>query len=738
MTRHTVTIDKSNIHLYRTGTPPSLLPEKSVSSEIEATSASPLLTFNSSRLAWCVTYIDRQVLSNFPRLRRLSIEDNLQPNGLEGIQVCQNLRYLSIYRCCANINPISALTNLVALRINTQADHIRPILNCSKLRTLDINPWNKSPATDLTGIESLKELRHLSVKKNTPISFSTIAQLNRLRYLKLKHTSDLVPMPNLRYLALRLTNDDALVQLELFPQLRALNILDSYITHLGWIQHMTVLESLTINSKCSVKDIQAVASLPRLKRFVCHCKRLASVYELGQCSQLRTFDCGGTELNSLDGLGLCTNLRCVNIWNISTPRTTLSIRELATCRKIQAFRGCYISLEDIQTISNWTGLKDLNLSETHITNIDFLSGCTTIESLDISNNQIDSIDCLHAPNLWNLDAKHTRLTSIPFKRYPRLKWLNISECAISNLRELVSCNKLSCVHVDRCGLRNMDSIVAPDMVILSADDNKLTEFPFERYPKLMSLYLHSNNLTAIDGIANCPDLSTLWIKHNRVSNFSPISQLQCLNSLEYEGNPLAIQDPRTARILQRFKHRVTKTSIYNNAQNVHDTSILRSVRESVANLLKDPVATYNLSSILESDLPIETKSTIIEYCSDTYVHSMLDLTYAELFAYVWARIQGHDDCIELYKILADQLRDSECKCFTGRINRTVSVLVGFCKDISINISDSARISAIVISVGNRIEPYTVEQHITDASKALIEAGYALTEVQPWLVAISEL
>ena len=151
MSRSTVTIKKSNINTFRTG------------------------TFNSSRLIWRCNQIDAQVLSNFPRLRRLTIQ-TLQPDGLEGIQVCQNLYYLNIYVSC-DIRPVSALTELRTFIIRASIPNIQPLLTCTKLCTLKINAWQeKTDVTDLTGIESLTELEHLFVLANKPIPFNTVKQ----------------------------------------------------------------------------------------------------------------------------------------------------------------------------------------------------------------------------------------------------------------------------------------------------------------------------------------------------------------------------------------------------------------------------------------------------------------------------------------------------------------------------------------------------------------------------------
>lgn len=729
MTRHTVTITESNIHRYRTG------------------------SFNSSRLAWACSRIDRQVLSNFGRLRRLTIKEPLGQNGLEGIQVCRELRYLRINDSCDDINPIGALANLVTLIIKTTIPNIRPILTCTKLRTLRINTWtwHDEVSVDLTGIERLNELRHLHVNRNVPIPFSTLAQL-QLVHLRVDHTGELVPMPQLVCICLgiQLTHDYNLTLLAMFPRLRSLEAnLSSIRIHrtrfklalsLDWLKPMTRLERLEIRGTGTLKDISAVTALTNLKTFSCKYEAVSSLRALSRCSLLRTLDCGGCRVTSLEGLGSCINLRQVRIWHFSfeTPRA-VSIKDLATCHNMRVFDGQHIKLLDTDIISNWTKLDSLNLSSTGVTDIAFAAGCSKLKYLDISRNSISSIDCLDAPCLENLDISYTTVDAVPFERYPALKYLYVSGCSIEDWSGLSLCTKLLHFRADECGLTTMDSITSPHLTWLSVDHNKLTTFPFEKYPRLQTLYVQSNKLTTIDNITCCPRLKTINLKYNRIADFSPICLMPSITKLRYKGNTFRTQDPRTTRVLQRFKKvKVRATnSIYADNQNVHNSSIQRSVQRSVVNLLKDPVIEFNPSSVIESDLSAEIKSIIIEYCNDDMVHSIHGLTYSELFAYVWARIQKHESKTELCRILADQIRDSECKCFTGRFNRTLSVLVGFCDDISINISDSARISAIVIAVGSTINPYSPAIHRELMTQALTAAGYETEEFRPWIDAIED-
>ncbi len=157
----------------------------------------------------------------------------------------------------------------------------------------------------------------------------------------------------------------------------------------------------------------------------------------------------------------------------------------------------------------------------------------------------------------------------------------------------------------------------------------------------------------------------------------------------------------------------------------------------VQNLLKDPKNDFFIDDIINSSLNESTIRALIEYCQDRTIHSVHLITYQELLGLVWNRIINSIHKSELMKILEEQIADSECKCFTGRFNRTLSVLVGFFDDIQINISDKSRISAIILNTKNKINPYDLIKHKEVATKELIEAGYLESDFKDWIDAIED-
>ncbi|CAH6420505.1 Hypothetical protein MVR_LOCUS147 [uncultured virus] len=176
------------------------------------------------------------------------------------------------------------------------------------------------------------------------------------------------------------------------------------------------------------------------------------------------------------------------------------------------------------------------------------------------------------------------------------------------------------------------------------------------------------------------------------------------------------------------------SSIYSDAQNVHDSHVQQTITRSIANLLADPKPSFSIEAT-RVDLAEDVIKLVTRYCEDESVHSQQHLTYLELLGYVWARICRSEHKTELIRIFEEQIRESRGKCFTGRFNRTVSVLMGFYDDIVIAIADSSRIGAIIVAIKGSVLPYDPKVHQERAKTALTEAGYDDDTIIPWLEAI---
>ncbi|CAH6420590.1 Hypothetical protein MVR_LOCUS172 [uncultured virus] len=177
-------------------------------------------------------------------------------------------------------------------------------------------------------------------------------------------------------------------------------------------------------------------------------------------------------------------------------------------------------------------------------------------------------------------------------------------------------------------------------------------------------------------------------------------------------------------------------TVYEDKQNVHDTSVQQSVCDSIKRLCTDPKPAFTIEMLVQADIDADVIETIRVFGRDGTRHSICGLTYVELLGYVWQRIEQHESRSELYRVLQQQVRESCDVCFTGRFNRLLSVLVGFSEDITITISDQAQIAAVILAIKARVDPYNSNTHADLARTELLDLGYSSEDTQPWLDAIT--
>ncbi len=394
---------------------------------------------------------------------------------------------------------------------------------------------------------------------------------------------------------------------------------------------------------------------------------------------------------------------------------------------------------DKKIIDNFPNLLILFCGYNKITTLEPLSNCVNLHTLYCSSNKIISLkplsDCV---NLQVLICYHNQIITLePLNSCVNLRELDCRDNQLSSL-ELYNCVNL---HGLYCGGNMVTTLEAlsncVNLQILYINDNQITSLEsLSNCVNLQTLHCANNQITSLKPLSNYVNLQTLYCVNNQIRSLEPLVYLRRLRYIDYSGNPIEIPTFQIQRMLNRIDSN-SNSSIYNDNQNVHDIEIQRTVCDSVQNLLKDPKIDFNIDNVIYSSLNKSTIESIIEYCQDQTVHSIHLITYQEMFSLVWNRIENSIHKTELLKILEEQIADSECKCFTGRFNRTLSVLVGFFDDIKINISDKSRISAIILNAKDKIIPYNTIKHKEMAKKDLIDAGYTEVEFKDWIDAIED-
>ena len=608
--------------------------------------------------------------------------------------------------------------------------------------------------TDLDGVQHLTKLEVLDCSDNRGLtSLNGIQNLTKLRVLNCSYCaiSSLKELLNLNleelYCRARIDHDGdpkGLTTLDGIQNSTNLKVLDcryNQLTSLADIKGCSRLLKLNC-SWCKLTSISTVSCFPLLSELNCSSNLIKTTKHVSLCPNLTKLKCGQCDLSNLQGVSSCTKLEILDC----SSNFIKTIKYVGFCPNLTKLKCGQCDLSNLQGVSSCTKLEILDCYGNRITGLTGLDKCVNLRHLQCSMNKLTSLcdikDCISIQALFVGDNQLKTLKHL--SKLQNIERLECYNCLLTSLEGIKGCTNLERISCSYNKLSSLTELSALSQLNhLNCSGNHLATLDDIRPCTLLSwLDCGFNRLTSIEPVTLLTNLTLFNCRSNQITSMEPVVYLRLLHDCTYNSNPLSIQSARFERFIERYRrNRAQETTVYGDSQNVHDVHIQKSVCKSLVALLSDPKPRFTTSELLgyinDSNLDARAKELVVKYCTDKSVHSVHMITYEELLAYVWNRIIQSEHTAELIKILSQQICDSDGLCFTGRFNRTVSVLVGFYPDIVIEISDSSRISAIVLAVRARVIPYDVAEHRTQAHDALVEAGYDEETIQEWIEAISE-
>jgi Leucine-rich repeat (LRR) protein len=413
-------------------------------------------------------------------------------------------------------------------------------------------------------------------------------------------------------------------------------------------------------------------------------------------------------------------------------------------------------IANIRGLEQLTSLRHLYLSNNQIIRITGLEQLTDLQQLTFNNNQITCIvglEQLSALQYLNLSGNQiTHITGL--EHLPSLQHLLLGSNQITHIRgleQLTYLQHLDLTYNQITHIRGLERLTALQYLDLS--ENKITHIRgLERLSALDFLDLSENKITRIEGMNNLTSLRDLDLSGNKISRIEGINNLTNLQRIGLINNPIKIVpitimllrsllfldidvvcDPIIQRFLVKNRININRT-VYDDPQNVHDSQINRSITQSLYSLMEHKLEISEEKVIgeilVDPILTKQVKEQIIEYARITDVHSSLCVTFSEALSAVWQIIRTHKDCDEIKRILNQEIDDSYCRCFTGRLSRLINCLNGYDQRVVVRISDQQEIANLIISIRQKTDNLSEQQQMV--RQEMTERGYDQQTVEEWL------
>lgn len=236
-------------------------------------------------------------------------------------------------------------------------------------------------------------------------------------------------------------------------------------------------------------------------------------------------------------------------------------------------------------------------------------------------------------NLKNLHLKDTSfLKQIPFEKvnisYSQTKTISFLEgmpikffyCNNTNVSDLspLKNNNLEYIEAINANLKNINSLDNSSIVKLDVHSNKLTHIPNINLPYLRFLYLSENEIQSIENINNFKNLHFLSLSSNKLSDISPLKELQ-LNFLNISHNKISDISPIKNHPLIELDISYTDVNDLTSLTTCNKLKKLNLQNTSITDL--SPLIDLNIEELnLKNCIGVETLEQIVKIDSLRILH----------------------------------------------------------------------------------------------------------------------
>ena len=208
----------------------------------------------------------------------------------------------------------------------------------------------------------------------------------------------------------------------------------------------------------------------------------------------------------------------------------------------------YKSITDLTGIEAFTSLKNLNISDNNLQNLDLTSN-TLLELINCNVNSLTSLNITGLSSLKNINSFGNQLTQIDLSTNTALEELYLRDNLLTNL-DLTPNTELNTLALNGNQISSLDLSNNSLLYYLKIDNLQLSAIDLSNNENLEVLEVHSNQLTSLD-ISNNTKLTDLNCSGNQLQELDVSNNLDLIN-LYCQNNQLGNIDIASAIIYQNY------------------------------------------------------------------------------------------------------------------------------------------------------------------------------------------
>ncbi|KAI5806683.1 hypothetical protein DFH27DRAFT_354001 [Peziza echinospora] len=222
-------------------------------------------------------------------------------------------------------------------------------------------------------------------------------------------------------------------------------------------------------------------------------------------------------------------------------------------------RNLNISNNHLSGLTAWghlTNIQYMDLSKNHLDSLGGLRHMYHLRELRADDNQIESLDeIMNLDGLTILSVKRNNISKLNFEKctMSRLADLDLTGNGLTSISHLEKLRALSSLCLDQNNISSLE--VSPgeqleNFRILKLSGNKFSQFDVASFPNLRTLYIDDNELEKIDGLRKAKHLDSLSMREQckeseRVkSGIVPLGDMFEVRKIYASGNAICTLDLR--------------------------------------------------------------------------------------------------------------------------------------------------------------------------------------------------